>query len=185
MLPLSCFTQQEHCQHSWASCIGQVGTHGSCRHPSITFVTTNALPWQVLSGDIHCSSAGVERWVCVSIRTWVPAEMKADRSTDAPWPSKVRKQLPSANAQRRMVASPLPVSTHWSTGENCALHTPRRCPFSVSVCTRSGSRHTCTTPASCKSGYGEETHFFHIRRESGTCNETGIVRRSCLGSAVL
>ncbi len=75
--------------------------------------------------------------------TWVPNVMKEARSTEAECPSKVLRQLPSVRAHRRTVASPLPVSRHWSIGENCTLHTPLLCPFSVSVCTRSGSRHTC------------------------------------------
>ena len=38
--------------------------------------------------------------------TWVPADRKLRRSTEAVWPSKVFRQVPSANAHSRNVLSP-------------------------------------------------------------------------------
>ena len=94
-------------------------------------------------------------------QTWVPCVMKEARSTDAECPWKVLRQLPSVRAHSRMVASPLPVSTHWSMGENCALQTPRRCPRSVSVWTRSGNRHTCA--AHCQA---QQSHRHYATAEA-------------------
>ena len=50
-------------------------------------------------------------------RACVPAERKATRSTDAVWPSNVRRHAPSASAHSRTVASPDAVATA------CAEHT--------------------------------------------------------------
>ena len=77
----------------------------------------------------------------------MPADRKLRRSTEAVWPSKVLRQVPSARAQSLRVLSPEVVATAWSTGENCAAQTPLLCPLRVLTSTKSGNRHICSHQA--------------------------------------